>query len=102
MGTTSGFAEDFVFLGQLGFELFDLCVAGTLLGLRFKGGCSVFEELLLPMIKHGWGDTIILADFGDRNVFEEVKAQNSDFFFWRILFSFLFGHSDYQDDRGTT
>ena len=66
---------------------------------RGEGGAAFLKELVLPGVKLGGRDAVFGADFGDRFLFEEVKAQDSDFVFGAVSFTLLFGYVDGLDVR---
>ncbi len=76
-----------------------LGINATFVPDRGEGDAAFLKELVLPGVKLGGRDAVFGADFGDRFLFEEVKAQDSDFVFGAVSFTLLFGHVDGLDVR---
>jgi len=49
---------------------------------------AVFNELLLPAIKHGRRDAELVADSGDGDAFEQVPLESGDLLLWRKMTTF--------------
>ena len=46
--------------------------------LAFKSGCSVFEKLSLPLVKHRRVDAMLLAQIRNGLAFDQMLAQEGD------------------------
>src|SRR5271165_4656166 len=46
--------------------------------LAFKSGCSVFEKLSLPLVKHRGVDAVLLAQIRNSFAFDQMLAKNRD------------------------
>jgi hypothetical protein len=72
--------QHLVLLLQLGFQSFDLARLGGLLtgigGLGLEDGGPVLEELLLPEVKKGGLDLVLLTDVGDGYLLDQVLTQH--------------------------
>ena len=80
--------DDFILLFELGFEALDFGLVFGSLGTgppAGKSSGSVLKEGFLPLVEEGWMDLMLVAQIGDRGVFEEMFAQDGDFLFWRVM-----------------
>ena len=71
-------------------ELANLSVFGVgASACAIKGGSPFLAKGLLPLVEEGWADFLRGADLADGGAFEEVEAEDSDFFLRAELSSFL-------------
>src|SRR3954464_12806401 len=88
------FRQDGVFSLELGLQLFDLLIArigcGSF-GILERGG-PVLEEQLLPVVKDGGLELILLTDLGDRYLVDQMSLENLDLLGRRIMLSW-FAHA---------
>ena len=54
-----------------------------------KGGSSVLEELLLPVVEHRGLDVVLVAKIGHRNSLEQMAAQDGNLLNRGVMLAWL-------------
>jgi hypothetical protein len=87
------FREHFVLLAQLGFQSCDLLLQVLLCGclLVLEGRSAILEKRLLPPVKHGRMDPVLVTQVRDRNPLYQVTFQNGHLLLGAVLLP-LFWH----------
>jgi hypothetical protein len=85
---------------ELGLQGSNLAVLGIRAGLAapaglLEGGGAVLEENLLPVVEEGRLDAVLIAQVGDRDLLQEVAAQDGELLLGREVAALLAGHGGY-------